>query len=49
MSGAGSTVVAFATENCQDIAEEMKERFAASGAQARTLEASVDNRGRIVE
>jgi homoserine kinase len=49
ISGAGSTVAAFATGGCRDIAAEIEARFAASGVQARTLEASVDNRGRIVE
>jgi homoserine kinase len=49
ISGAGSTVAAFATEGCRDIAAEIEGRFAASGVRARTLEASVDNRGRTVE
>ncbi|HWP43229.1 MAG TPA: homoserine kinase, partial [Blastocatellia bacterium] len=49
ISGAGSTVLALATEGCQNIAAELKRRFAASGVEARVLEASVDNRGRVVE
>jgi homoserine kinase len=49
LSGAGSTVIAFVIEGSLNIAGEMKRRFAASGVNARTMEASVNNRGRTVE
>src|SRR5262245_53344971 len=49
MSGAGSTMLAFATENFSQIAGEMKRRLASAGVQSRTLEAGVDNTGRRIE
>jgi homoserine kinase len=49
MSGAGSTIIAFATENFSKIAAEMSSRFATAGVLSRTLEMEVDNRGRNVE
>ena len=49
MSGAGSTVIAFATENFSQIAAEMSSRFATAGVESRTLEVAVDNHGRVVK
>jgi homoserine kinase len=49
ISGAGSTVIAFATENFSQIAGEMSYRLATTGIRSRTLEVEVDNRGRAVE
>lgn len=49
MSGAGSTMIAFTTENLSEIAGEMSERFAKAGVSSRTLEVEVDNRGRVVQ
>jgi homoserine kinase len=46
MSGAGSTLIAFATENCRMIGEEMKARLAACGVPARAIEVKTDTRGR---
>ncbi|MFN0121518.1 MAG: homoserine kinase [Blastocatellia bacterium] len=46
ISGAGSTMIAFATGNCDEIAAAMKSRIAAHGASARTMELQVDNNGR---
>lgn len=48
ISGAGSTVIAFASENFSEIAATMIERFASSGARAQTLEVAVDNSGRAI-
>jgi homoserine kinase len=48
MSGAGSTMTAFATGNFQQIAAEMSYRFATAGVRSRTLEVEVDNRGRVI-
>lgn len=48
ISGAGSTVVAFATDNFSQIAGEMSNRFETAGIRSRTLEVEVDNRGRVV-
>lgn len=48
MSGAGSTMIAFATENFSQIAGEMSYRLATAGIRSRTLEVEVDNRGRAV-
>ncbi|MBO0725994.1 MAG: homoserine kinase [Blastocatellia bacterium] len=47
ISGAGSALVAFATGNCDAIAETMNARMAAGGARARAMEVKVDNRGRV--
>ncbi len=46
ISGAGSTMIAFATENCEKIAEAMSARLAAHGVHSRTMELKVDNVGR---
>jgi len=48
ISGAGSALIAFATENCDAIAETMKARMAASGVRAWAMEVKVDNRGKII-
>lgn len=48
MSGAGSTMIAFATDNFSEIAGEMSDRFTKAGVSSRTLEVKVDNRGRVV-
>lgn len=48
LSGAGSTMIAFATENFSQIAAEMSYRLSTAGARSRTLEVEVDNRGREV-
>ena len=48
MSGAGSTMIAFATDNFSEIGEEMSARFARAGVSSRTLEVAVDNRGRVI-
>jgi len=49
ISGAGSALIAFATENCDVIAETMNARMAACGVKARAIEVKVDNRGRVVK
>lgn len=48
ISGAGSTLIAFATENFPQIGAEMSYRLATAGVRSRTLEVEVDNRGRVV-
>jgi homoserine kinase len=48
MSGAGSTMIAFATENFSRIADEMSDRLVKAGVRSRTLEVEVDNRGRFI-
>jgi homoserine kinase len=48
MSGAGSTMIAFASENFSQIADEMSYRLAAAGVRSRTLEVEIDNDGRMV-
>jgi homoserine kinase len=48
ISGAGSTVIAFATDNFSQIAGEMSYRFATAGIRSRTLDIEVDSRGRVV-
>ena len=48
LSGAGSTMIAFATENFSQIAGEMSYRLATAGIRSRTLEVEVDSRGRVV-
>lgn len=48
MSGAGSTMIAFATENFAAIAKEMSDRLAAAGVRSRTVEASVSKDGRTI-
>ena len=49
VSGAGSTMIAFANDNFAEIAATMRDRFASRGVRARTLEVEVDNRGRRIE
>jgi homoserine kinase len=48
LSGAGSTVAAFITENGDEIAASLRAPMEAAGLQARTLEVAVDNRGRVI-
>lgn len=48
MSGAGSTMIALATDNFSQIAAEMSYRLATAGVRSRTLEVEVDNQGRQV-
>jgi homoserine kinase len=48
MSGAGSSIVAFATENFETIAEQMLKQLARSGVKARAMNVEVDNAGRRV-
>lgn len=48
ISGAGSTLIAFATGHCDAIAEAMRARMAACGVELRTIEVKADNRGRII-
>jgi homoserine kinase len=48
ISGAGSTMIAFATDHCAEIAEAMQARLAAAKVGAQTLEVNVDNRGRML-
>ncbi|HXG92492.1 MAG TPA: homoserine kinase [Blastocatellia bacterium] len=49
VSGAGSTMVAFATENFSAIADEMIDRLARHGVGSRALQVAVDNTGRIIK
>jgi homoserine kinase len=46
ISGAGSTMIAFATDNCDSIANAMTERLASKGVGSRAMEVKVDNQGR---
>ncbi|MBL8191808.1 MAG: homoserine kinase, partial [Acidobacteria bacterium] len=46
ISGAGSTMIAFVTDNGEAIAAEMVRRIESKGAKARALQVNVDNRGR---
>jgi homoserine kinase len=48
MSGAGSTVIAFATENFERIGVEMAKRFSELKIKARWMDVAIDNRGRVV-
>ncbi|MFY9608045.1 MAG: homoserine kinase [Blastocatellia bacterium] len=48
MSGAGSTMIAFATENFTEIGKEMNDRFASAGVGSRTIEAGVNRGGRTI-
>ncbi len=48
ISGAGSTLIAFATENFSQIGAEMSYRLATAGVRSRTLEVEVDSQGRTV-
>jgi homoserine kinase len=47
LSGAGSTVAAYITENGDEIADALRAPFEAAGLRARTLEVAVDIRGRV--
>jgi homoserine kinase len=49
MSGAGSTMIAFATERFSEIGAEMNRRLAATAVSSRTIEVKVDNAGRVVQ
>ncbi|HLG13170.1 MAG TPA: homoserine kinase [Blastocatellia bacterium] len=49
MSGAGPTMVAFATGHSEEIGEEMKRRLEAEGVSSRAFEVSVDDRGRVIQ
>ncbi|MEP7272854.1 MAG: homoserine kinase [Acidobacteriota bacterium] len=46
ISGAGSSMIAFATENCDGIADAMQARLNSFGLRSRTLVVPVDNYGR---
>ena len=48
MSGAGSTIIGFATEGFSEIAAEMRQRLAAANVKSRTIDVEVDNRGRVI-
>jgi homoserine kinase len=48
ISGAGSTMIAFALSDCTEIAEAMKSRIEACGIRARTMNVCVDNQGRTI-
>jgi homoserine kinase len=48
ISGAGSTMIAFALGSCADIAAAMQARIEACGIHARALEINVDNQGRTI-
>ena len=49
MSGAGSTMIAFATDHLVELGETMSERFRSHNVTARILEVEVDNRGRNID
>lgn len=49
ISGAGSTMIAFATAGCDEIAQTMVERLKGRGVMARAVNVKVDNRGRVIE
>ena len=49
ISGAGSTMIAFATENCAAIGQAMAERLAAVGVGSRVMELTVDTEGRRIQ
>lgn len=48
ISGAGSTMIALTTDNCEAIAEAMKSRIEAAGIEARAMEVKIDNLGRRI-
>jgi len=48
ISGAGSTMIAFATEHLREIGATMGRRLSDCGAESRILQVQVDNRGRTV-
>jgi homoserine kinase len=49
ISGAGSTLIAFANDRFTEIAALLKARLARAGVRAQTFAAAVDNRGRVVK
>jgi len=49
ISGAGSTVIAFANNHFAGVAALLEARLASAGVRAQTLTVAVDNRGRVVE
>jgi homoserine kinase len=49
ISGAGSSLIALALANCDEIAAAMVKCFSASGINARALQVKVDNQGRRIE
>ena len=49
ISGAGSTVIAFANDRFDEVAALLEARLARAGVRARTLAVAVDNRGRVVK
>jgi homoserine kinase len=49
VSGAGSTMIAFATRNFSKIGAEMNQRMASAGVESRSIKVEVDNRGRVVK
>lgn len=48
ISGAGSTLIAFATDRCAEIAEAMQARLAGARVKSQTREVNIDNRGRML-
>jgi homoserine kinase len=48
LSGAGSTMIAFASEGFESIAREMQHRLNAEGVTARTMQLEIDTRGRRI-
>jgi len=48
VSGAGSTMIAFATEHLRDIGATMSQRLTECGVASRIVEVEVDNGGRTV-
>lgn len=48
ISGAGSTMIAFALDGCAELAAAMKSRIEACGISAKAMEVRVDNQGRII-
>ncbi|MEN3336288.1 MAG: homoserine kinase [Blastocatellia bacterium] len=49
ISGAGSTLIAFANDRFAEIAALLDQRLARAGVQARTFAVAVDNHGRVVK
>jgi homoserine kinase len=49
ISGAGSTVIAFANDRFSEIADLLEARLQRAGVRARTFAVAVDNHGRIVK
>lgn len=48
ISGAGSTLIAFATDHCAEIAEAMQSRLATYKVESQILAVNVDNYGRMI-